>query len=60
MLTLAAATMVAGGASDQGGGGNFQVRLTIFDYKGIPTTRQAGIKGAVESACRNLAQPYEA
>jgi hypothetical protein len=34
--------------------------LTVFDCKGIPTSRRARIEGAVVAAGRNLSQPYEA
>ena len=34
--------------------------LTVFDCKGIPTSRCARIEGAVVAAGRNLPQPYEA
>ena len=34
--------------------------LSVFDSKGIPTSRRARIEGAVVAAGRNLSQPYEA
>jgi hypothetical protein len=34
--------------------------LTVFDCKGIPTSRRERVEGAVVAAGRNLAQPYEA
>jgi hypothetical protein len=34
--------------------------LTVFDSKGIPASRRARIEGAVVTAGRNLAKPYEA
>src|ERR1019366_8400925 len=37
-----------------------QMPLTVFDCKGIPTSRRARIEGAVVAAGRNLPQPYEA
>jgi hypothetical protein len=38
----------------------FKLPLTVFDCKGIPTSRCARIEAAVVAAGRNLPQPYEA
>ena len=43
-----------------GASNRLQMPLTVFDCKGIPTSRRARIEGAVVAAGRNLAQPYEA
>ena len=37
-----------------------QMPLTVFDCKGIPTSRRVRIEGAVVAAGRNLSRPYEA
>jgi hypothetical protein len=34
--------------------------LTVFDCKGIPTSRRARIEAGVAAAGRNMAEPYEA
>ena len=52
--------MISAARRRVGGLDLLKMPLTVFDCKGIPASRRAAIQGAVESAGRNLAQPYEA
>jgi hypothetical protein len=58
-LETAALTRVIGSQTANGPRHNIHMPLTVFDCKGIPSTRRERIEAAVEAGGKHVAESYE-